>query len=526
MSLFLENIAVQHSVQQGIAWIGLISTLAVFWFLRHGSTIHNIPGPPSPSWLFGHMFQLLLAPTYGDYEFNWLKMYGPVYKVNGCFGQERLMVSDPTALQYILNSSHFQLTPSQEILAYFLYGKKSVLGSSGKDHKRLRAALNPGFSAAAVRNYRPIFEKAAHALSEQIDALPGPTNICPLLSVATISSAAEATLGYSSNDLGEEYMSNNFQVMALSSKQSSVQIMAEAIAAYFPAWLSRVAIHLPTQTFKIIRRAKYLANEVGKRVIREKRDAARLGLEFNTDLYGQLVELHDSKNTLTEDEIVEQTALLMIAGQDTTANTLTFGLLELAKAPELQAQLRAEIHSIFATAGADGVAYDSMPLLNAFIKELLRFYPAESIPERSVNCDTVIPLADNITTSSGTQISEIPVRKGQIVLLGVATYHRLESRWGDDAMEFKPSRWLNGTTYKGEAVGPYANLLSFFGGPHTCLGWRFALLEMQVLLCELVGKFSFSLPMGKSPRIGYANTLLPIMSNGQKGAPLCIKRVM
>ncbi|KAJ6529787.1 cytochrome P450 [Mycena capillaripes] len=525
MPLFLEHIAVEHSVQQGIALVSLISALAVFGFLRHGSTIHNIPGPPSPS-----AYVSIATRSYiRRLRVDWLKIYGPVYKVNGCFGQERLMVSDPTALQYILNSSHFQLTPNQEILAYFLYGKKSVLGSSGKDYKRLRAALNPGFSAAAVRNYRPIFEKAAHTLSDQIDALPGPTNICPLLSVATISAAAEATLGYSSNDLREEYMLNNFQALyvgALSSKHSSVQMMAEAIAAYFPAWLSRAAIHLPTQNFKIIRRAKYLANEVGKRVIREKRDAARLGLELNTDLYGQLVELHDSKNTLTEDEIVEQTALLMIAGQDTTANTLAFGLLELAKAPELQAQLRAEIHSIFATAGADGIAYDSMPLLNAFIKELLRFYPAESIPERSANCDTVIPLTHSITTSSGTQISEIPVRKGQIVLLGVATYHRLESRWGDDAMEFKPSRWLTGTTYKGEAVGPYASLLSFFGGPHTCLGWRFALLEMQVLLCELVGKFSFSLPMGESPRIGYANTLLPIMSNGQKGAPLCIKRVI
>jgi cytochrome P450 len=35
---------------------------------------------------------------------------------------------------------------------------------------------------------------------------------------------------------------------------------------------------------------------------------------------------------------------------------------------------------------------------------------------------------------------------------------RLESRWGEDAHQFRPSRWLDGTVSKGEAIGPYANL--------------------------------------------------------------------
>ncbi|KAJ7928380.1 hypothetical protein B0H13DRAFT_1860575 [Mycena leptocephala] len=69
------------------------------------------------------------------------------------------------------------------------------------------------------------------------------------------------------------------------------------------------------------------------------------------------------KNALTEEEIAAQTALILEAGQDTTANTLAFGLLELARAPELQEKPRAEIHSM-----GGSKAYDSMPLLNVFIK--------------------------------------------------------------------------------------------------------------------------------------------------------------
>jgi hypothetical protein len=83
-----------------------------------------------------------------------------------------------------------------------------------------------------------------------------------------------------------------------------------------------------------------------------------------------------------------------------------------------------------------------MPLLNAFIKvrimcpqsqvtvfdlvgqETLRFYPAEAFAERMVVEDTIIPLSESITTSTGEQVSEISVSNGQIVIVGIASYHR------------------------------------------------------------------------------------------------------
>jgi hypothetical protein len=83
-----------------------------------------------------------------------------------------------------------------------------------------------------------------------------------------------------------------------------------------------------------------------------------------------------------------------------------------------------------------------MPLLNAFIKvrimcpqsqvtvfdlvgqETLRFYPAEAFAERMVVEDTIIPLSESITTSTGEQVSEISVSNGQVVIVGIASYHR------------------------------------------------------------------------------------------------------
>jgi hypothetical protein len=55
-----------------------------------------------------------------------------------------------------------------------------------------------------------------------------------------------------------------------------------------------------------------------------------------------------------------------------------------------------------------------------------------------------------------------------------------------------------------------------------------SILEMQVILSELVGTFSFALPDNDSDpvRVRVANTLVPTMSNGQKGVPLHITRLL
>ncbi|KAJ7256287.1 cytochrome P450 [Mycena rebaudengoi] len=144
------------------------------------------------------------------------------------------------------------------------------------------------------------------------------------------------------------------------------------------------------------------------------------------------------------------------------ANTLAFALCELAKDPDFQARLGAEINSSPAIESGN---YDNLPLLNAFIKETLRMYPAESITEVMVLEDTSLPLTYGLTSTSGEKIAELPKRKGQVICLAIGSYNRLESIWGLDAHEFKPSRWLDGIPYTADAphIGPYSNLFVFRG---------------------------------------------------------------
>jgi len=492
--------------------------------VRRQTTIRHIVGPRSPSWIFGHMLQLMLPRRYGDHEFQWQKQFGSVYRLKGCFGQDRLMVADPLALQHILNSPMFVRGGMLAVLMNLLFEDKSVINVKGDEHRRIRGALNVGFTAAAVRKYQPVFEKAAETISEQLEILQATsTNICPLLSIATLGVVSEAVLRYSIQDLGEDFVANNIQIIRLTATQSETEVLVDALGVWFPLWLWRAAMYLPTRTFKSFSKQKYLANQIGRRIVKDRLDSARQGLEATDDLFSLLLNPEISGN-ISEDEVVAQTNFVLLAGQETTANTIAFGLLELARHPDFQEKLRAEVHSALGTSSGS-VSYDNMPLLNAFIKETIRLYPALPLTERVALQDTTIPLAEPITTSTGERMSQIPILKGQSVTLAIASYQRLESRWGTDAHEFNPSRWLDGTVYRGDATCPYANLLSFLGGPRTCLGWRFALLELQVILSRLVTKFSFAQVEGESIQPRFLNNLLPIVSSGDKALPLCITRL-
>jgi len=324
-------------------------------------------------------------------------------------------------------------------------------------------------------------------------------------------------------DLGADFLESNSRVVELTSAHSASQILFDGIGSLLPAWFLSNAVHLPIKTFSLLRTQLSLANREGWRLVREKSEAAKQGLGTDGDLYSVL--LNSDSKALRDEDIVGQTSLITIGGQDTTAKSLTFALIELAKNPQFQEDLRAEIHAAFGT-DRENIPYDSMPLLNAFIKEVLRLYPAAPFVDRTALKDVVIPVSESIATTSGTRVNQIHIRKGALVTIAIASYQRLTSRWGDDADKFRPTRWLDGTVHQGEAVGPYANLLSFLGGPRACLGWRFAIFEMQVFLCELVGKFSFSLPAGHSTHVRLALNLLPTDSQGKKCALLCANQIL
>ncbi|SJK99825.1 uncharacterized protein ARMOST_03136 [Armillaria ostoyae] len=131
--------------------------------------------------------------------------------------------------------------------------------------------------------------------------------------------------------------------------------------------------------------------------------------------------------------------------------------------------------------------------MNAVIKETLRFHSIIPAIMRVAGSDDVIPLLEPVTTSTGAKLTGIPVKKGQLIPLGIGYYNRHPTVWGPTANVWNPDRFL-GELDKTTPVGVYANVLSFSAGVRSCIGWRFAVMEMQAAVFKLVESFEFSLP--------------------------------
>jgi len=85
------------------------------------------------------------------------------------------------------------------------------------------------------------------------------------------------------------------------------------------------------------------------------------------------------------------------------------------------------------------------------------------------------------------------VPEGTDIVLSFAAYNRNKNIWGNDADVFRPERWLEEKERVSPGIGGYNNLLTFSAGPRNCIGQRFAVLEVQTLLVELVLNFEFSM---------------------------------
>ncbi|KAK0442262.1 cytochrome P450 [Desarmillaria tabescens] len=180
---------------------------------------------------------------------------------------------------------------------------------------------------------------------------------------------------------------------------------------------------------------------------------------------------------MQDDEIEAQLMTFVIAGFETSSTSLSWLLYELAMHPEHQSIIRAELKQ--------SNDYDPMPFLNAAIKEILRLHPIIHSFIRTAPHDDFLPLSEGKT---------LAVPKGQTFACSAYLYNRLPSLWGADAEEWNPSRFLDKTLPV--SLGVYANLMSFSSGSRSCIGWRFAIMEMQTILANLLLHFEFSLPEG------------------------------
>ncbi|KAH9848267.1 cytochrome P450 [Lenzites betulinus] len=136
----------------------------------------------------------------------------------------------------------------------------------------------------------------------------------------------------------------------------------------------------------------------------------------------------------------------------------------------------------------------SLPYLDAVCSETLRVHVPAPLRLREAQADAVLPLSRPITGKDGTQIDAVPVPKGTLVFIAIQAANTNPDIWGPDAHEWRPERWLEplpAQLTEAKIPGVYTNLMTFWGGGRSCIGFKFAQLEMKVVLAELLSTFNF-----------------------------------
>ncbi|PBK89827.1 cytochrome P450 [Armillaria gallica] len=468
-------------------------------------SIDQLPGPQPQSFLLGNLGQFYRGEA-AEADFAWQQEFGHVLRIKGAIGEDCLFLSDPKAIHHVHHSGYtYQKQTMRRELARLLLGK-GMPWAEAEDHKRQRKVMSPAFGSAETKALFPIIFEAAELLCSkwnQLDPLQNQgsavVDAYSWMCRTTIDTIGLAAFGYRFHALEEKDNALRQAYAKTFSKSfgnpSKWTIFKQNMLQYLPApVVSFIFNH--SASFDQARETKRLATQVSEELLRTKSSALRIG-NGGRDILSLLIKANmdtGSGPKLDHEEMLASMQVVIAAGLETTASTLTWTLFELSRHPYVQAKLRDEIRGMPTANGGGqftpGVLED-MPYTHA---ESLRLHPSIYYVLRQAAKDDIIPTSTPITTRSGQVINEIPVAKGTSVFVSIAGYNRNASIFGDDSHSFNPERWLDNSMAKTDTpLGLYGNLMSFGSGVRSCMGWRFALLEYQTILIQLIDKFHFSI---------------------------------
>jgi len=443
--------------------------------------------------------------------------YGPVVRMAGAFGRPLLYVYDPKALHSIVvKDQHVYEEALSVITSNLLLFGPGLLSTLSDHHRKQRKMLNPVFSINHMRYMIPIFSRISRqlciAITSEVQAGPRELDVLHWLGRLALELIGQGGLGCSFDPLTEEVQSDYGDaiksIMPSLLEINSLRMLGPyAVRFGSPVFRRRVLDMIPHAKLQKVKRIVDVMSNSATDIFERKKQALEAGDEATVQQIGEGKDIMSilmkantdvaDKDKLPEQELIAQMTTLIFAAMDTTSNMLSQILQILAERPDAQDRLREEI--VRASNGRD-LSYDDLmglPYMDAVIRETLRVYPPVTLLPREARKDMVLPLSEPILGLDGNLIHEIPIPKDTDLVIGTIGSNCNRAIWGEDALEWKPERWLSplpAAVSEAHIPGVYSNLMTFMGGSRACIGFKFSELEMKTSLCALLPAFKFELP--------------------------------
>lgn len=366
--------------------------------------------------------------------------------------------------------------------------KKSILNTDKEIWKPERRALNPAFNPKMLQKYVPAINRFSLQLIKQIEPYRSDRsgggggndgNLYHTIFISQMEMVTRTLLG-SNMDMNTKELSvvSNFVKMIMGNIQYR-------IVRFWLRWdfifnLTKVGREekIPFRDcFDLIEQLyRHKVTEIESLNQSQGIDHLKKADEENATNFLERGLILEQIGFITHDNFIEQLAVIIVAGLDTSATTIYATLLLLAINQEHQDLVVAELRSIFDTADCEvtHAHLAGMQYLDCVIKESLRIFPP-------------VPLIARKTTA------DIPLAKGTIptnsmLFIHIMKLHRNPTIWGENALEFDPDRFLP----ENIAKRPPYSYIPFSGGARNCIGMKYAMVSAKVVLANILRRFKFS----------------------------------
>lgn len=392
------------------------------------------------------------------------EQYGETYQ--GYLGaiQPILATKDPDIIRHVLQKNHrnYRKTPMIfDKLRRFL--GNGLLTSEGPYWLQQRRLIQPGFHRQRLQalveimnevivQTEPVEVSASHG-ERGIDVYPMMMRLAFDIVTRSLFSTA----------VSEEKL--NFLSNSLTTLQSF--LVQQIRQPYLNPWF-----RLSGQLRKKVALSR-AADEVLLDIIRQRRNEQ----EEKQDLLQMLLDARyeDTGEGMTDQQLLEETNILITAGHETTANALSWTLYLLAKYPEKQERLRRELQKVLGGATPTFAHLPQLTYTTQVIEEAMRLYPPAWVTDRQAIEED--------------EVKGHVIPAGTMVVLVIYALHRDPVFW-EKPDEFVPERF--DPAIKKEFMANY-RYLPFGGGPRLCIGNNFAMMEMQLVLAHYLRKYQIRL---------------------------------
>ncbi|KAB0799099.1 hypothetical protein PPYR_06979 [Photinus pyralis] len=491
----------------------------IYWRIKHQHMIdlaEQFPGPKGYP-LIGNalltvgspheMFKtaLYLASEYHNIGRAWL---GP-----------RLVIglADPRDVEIIL-SSHEHIEKAVEYKFFKPWFGNGLLISSGTTWKAHRKLIAPTFHLNILKGFIDLFNANSREVVKKLRQENGKTFDChDHLSEATVEILLETVMGVSKKTQGKSGYDYAMAVM----KMCAILHIRQVKIWLRPDWIFKFTTYQETQ-----KKLLAMIHSLTEKVFEKKRKAFEDGIRGSlanvpedilrkdvsvpdeniienpldgTMMFGQsvgikddldgdvnvgdkkrypfletLIEAAKSGTQLTEEEVKNQVSTIMFEGHDTTAAASSFFLCLMGAHPDVQEKVHQEMYAIFGNSDRPVTYSDTLEMkyLERCLLETLRLYPPVPLIARKINQD--VKLASGNYT----------VPAGCTVIIGTYVLHRNPDIYTNPD-EFNPDNFLPERCIK----RPYYAFIPFSAGPRGCVGRKYAILKLKVLLATIMRNF-------------------------------------